>query len=409
MERLLSMRIMAAICIKMLSVIFVLRFDFGIKKELVEVLMKKYGIVTYNRYANFTNYGSALQTWALQRSLNKLGDGKFKAVVVDYCPDICKKYNILNPFGNIWDKDEAYVKECEKTLPAIKANFEKFEDFYNNRTEFTKEHFTADDFDEKAEIEGLDGFICGSDTIFCLEEFGFDPAFYSSIECMKNGFSISYAASFGDSNEESFKKFGIDSEFNNFNAISLREGQYLDYVRRNSDISVEKVIDPTLLLSSGDYNELACSILFREKYLLLYSRRHNQKMIDFADRIAKEHGWRVIDISLKFNDSHTMFYDAGVEEFLSLVKHAEFMVTNSFHGMIFATQYRIPYYGFSRDQCDTKISELMQLFGLKDRIITSDDFKTSCFEDIDFDAVHLNIQKKRIESIEFLKKSLNTD
>ena len=87
----------------------------------------------------------------------------------------------------------------------------------------------------------------------------------------------------------------------------------------------------------------------------------------------------------QFGDLYETFLDEnGLREndILSLFLHAECVVTNSFHGMIFATQYRIPYYGFSRDQCDTKISELMQLFGLKDRIIASDDFKTSCFEDI---------------------------
>ena len=45
----------------------------------------------------------------------------------------------------------------------------------------------------------LDGFICGSDTIFCPDEFGFDDGYYANYDCMKNSYSVAYAAkAFGD-------------------------------------------------------------------------------------------------------------------------------------------------------------------------------------------------------------------
>ena len=50
--------------------------------------MKTFGIVSYNKYANFTNYGSALQSWALNTAINKLGESmEWRAMFVDYCPD----------------------------------------------------------------------------------------------------------------------------------------------------------------------------------------------------------------------------------------------------------------------------------------------------------------------------------
>ena len=58
-----------------------------------------------------------------------------------------------------------------------------------------------------------------------------------------------------------------------------------------------------------------------------------------------------------------MFYEAGVEEFLSLTKYAECVVTNSLHGTIFAVQYSKPLCVFSREQCDTKIKELLAFNG----------------------------------------------
>ena len=107
----------------------------------------------------------------------------------------------------------------------------------------------------------------------------------------------------------------------------------VDYVRNNVSIPVEKVIDPTLLLTSKEYDVLAEDRLIKEKYVLLYARRYNKKMEEYADKIAKENGWKVVEISLRATnaDRHKMFYEAGVEEFLSLVKNAEVVVTNSFH------------------------------------------------------------------------------
>lgn len=67
--------------------------------------MKTFGIVSYNKYANFTNYGSALQSWALNTVINKVGESMgWRAMFVDYCPDILAKLDPLNPFKNMWDR-----------------------------------------------------------------------------------------------------------------------------------------------------------------------------------------------------------------------------------------------------------------------------------------------------------------
>ena len=112
------------------------------------------------------------------------------------------------------------------------------------------------------------------------------------------------------------------------------------------------MIDPTLLLEYEDYDVLASDRLVEEKYLLIYSRRYNSKMEDYAERMAKQNGWKIVEISLRATNAekgHIMFYQAGVEEFLSLVKHAEFVVTNSFHGIILSAQFRRQFVIFSRE------------------------------------------------------------
>ena len=253
----------------------------------------------------------------------------------------------------------------------------------------------------------MNGFVCGSDTIFCIDEFkGFDDGYYANYTCMKNGYSVSYAASFGDAHfdEQTYKI--LDERLQNFKAIGLRESVMVDYVKSKVSVPVKKVIDPTLLLTSADYDTIAENRLENEKYILLYARRYNKVMEEYADKIAKENGWKVVEISLRATNSskHRMFYEAGVEEFLSLVKYAECVVTNSFHGLIFSVQYKRPVYVFSREQCDTKIEEVLELFGLNNRLMVTG--KEKVYSMIDWENVHNRIQNARNESYEFLRMEL---
>ncbi|MBP5288829.1 MAG: polysaccharide pyruvyl transferase family protein [Clostridia bacterium] len=363
--------------------------------------MKRFGTISYNIYCNFTNYGSALQTWALHQAIKKTGN---TPVLVDYCPDILADKDPLNPFGNMWDKDEESKRMVELTMPAIRTNYEKFDRFYRERFTRTKDSYTSRNFREIAK-EKLDGFVCGSDTIFCPDEFGFDDGFYAQYPEMR-GRSVSYAASFGDPHFSEEDYATLNARLQNFKALGIREEQMIPYLREHTAVPVERTIDPTLLLTADEYEPITASLQMKEKYLLVYARRYSPRMEDFAERLARQNGWKIVDISLRAVNAergHVMRYDAGVEEFLSLVKNAEYVVTNSFHGMIFSVQFRRPFVVFSREQCDNKIEELLNLFGIRDRMLITG---AETFREIDYDAVHSNIAVAGKRSFEFLMKEL---
>ena len=366
--------------------------------------MKKFAQISYNIHCNFTNYGSALQTWALGQAIIKQGH---KTVLIDYCPDCLKDKDPLNPMQNMWDTDEESRRMCELSLPAIRINYEKFEKFYSEKCIRSKKVYTSKNFHEIIDDEHVDGFVCGSDTIFCIDEFGFDDGYYANYPLMKSGYTFAYAASFGDSHftEESYKI--LNQRLGNFKALGIRENWMIPYIKEHSDTPVQKVVDPTLLLEQKDFDTIAVpERLEKEKYLLLYARRYNKKMFDYADALAKKNGWKVIDISLRATnaDHHRMFYEAGVEEFLSLVKHAEYVVTNSFHGMIVGVHYRRPFVIFSREQCDIKIDEVLELFGLSDHKLITGEKTVNDY--IDYDVVHKRIDKARKESLMYLESVL---
>lgn len=358
------------------------------------------GTISYNIYCNFTNYGSALQTWALHQALKRLGHDP---VLVDYCPDILRDKDPFNPFKNMWDKDEESKRMVELTMPAIKANYVKFDMFYHERFKRTKESYTSENFNNVQ--NEVDSFVCGSDTIFCPDEFGFDDGYYANYSCMR-GNSIAYAASFGDPhfNEDDYEI--LNERIKNFKAIGLREQMMVPYVSEHTKAPVQKVIDPTLLLTRENYDEIATERLIEDPYILLYARRYNPAMEAYAEKLAAENGWKVVEISLRATNAekgHQMFYEAGVEEFLSLVKNTEFVVTNSYHGMIMSLQYERDFVVFSREQCDTKIEEVLDMVGLRDRIIVNGDEK---YKDIDYENVHSTISAESSKSLDFLNKEL---
>lgn len=368
--------------------------------------MKRVGIVSYNMYGNFTNYGSALQSYALHKSINKLSPEEIESIIIDYCPDILADKDILNPMNNMWDKDEESRERCRLTMPAIKENYDKFLKFFNSHYKLSKQKYTAANFNDSLKSEGIDGYVCGSDTIFAVPEFGFDDGYYANFECMQHR-SVAYAASFGDYEIEETQKPELQRRLNNFNAIALRENDKKDLVKGLASCPVYKVIDPTLLLTADDYSNIITETPYKDPYILVYSRRGNEAMFEFAEKKAKELGCRIVEISLnaKNADRHTMRYDAGVEEFLGLVKGASMVITNSFHGMIFAVQFRRPFYIFSRKLCDVKIAEILDLFGITDRKMTTGNEPEA--EEIDYDAVHKRISKARQQSLSILSEEIH--
>lgn len=363
--------------------------------------MKNIGIVSYNINCNFTNYGSALQSWALSTSIARLGK---RPVLIDYCPDVLLEANPLNPFKKMWDLDEESRWLCELSLPAIRVNYQKFDDFYTRHFNRTARKYTSSTFHCVAQDEALDGFVCGSDTIFCIDEFhGFEEAYYANYPIMRQR-AVAYAASFGDAHFDEGTYPILNQRLQNFKAIGLREHAFINYVKGQVQVPILRTIDPTLLLTAEDYETLATPRMVEKAYLLLYSRRHNPEMFAYAEALASAQGLKIVDISLRADKApyHLMAYDAGVEEFLSLVKHATCVVTNSFHGLIFAAQYSRPVTVFSREQANSKIDEVLALFRGADVPNTP----IRGLEANDYPALHARLQRAREESLAFLKMEL---
>lgn len=369
------------------------------------MMKKRIGIISYNIYCNYTNYGSALQSYALFNAI-KMVSNNVEPILVDYCPDVLKDKNPLNPLKNTWDQDDTTKNALILSSNDIEINFKKYEDFFRQRFVITKEKYTRDNFNTIKRIDEISNFVCGSDTIFCTLEFhGFDDGYFANYSIMKKGYCFSYAASFGDSKFDTVEEYTRLKELlANFKLIGVREATLVDKLAYEG-FPIKRVIDPTLLLERKDYDEIASDRLVEGDYLVLYARRHNDEMVAYAEKIAKKYRLKIIDISLRayFYKDHKPYYSAGVEEFLSLIKYSKYVITNSYHGLIFGLQYEKPLAVFSREQADTKIGNLLSLLDCE--------YVFHCNNDENYFTPNYNEVNKRIkaargDSFEFLKKAL---
>ena len=292
----------------------------------------KIGILTF---CNGYNYGAILQCYALQRFLN---NNKIDAEIINFKKEKMfnkKGYNFLS-MSYLLRKIYAFFYQKQ-----IKIKKTKFNNFFKNNIR----HFPNDSVDENNVTEiakRYDIIIFGSDQIWNMNEKIYDRSkiFFGDFEF--SGKRISYAASFGDSIEVAKQNADyIKKMLKKFDAISVREKTGNDFLSEYG-ISNDLVVDPTLLLKANEWNKLCKKSTFNKipkKYILYYSVNCKKYSWKIAKKLSKLTGIKVINLEEHpkiFGANFINDYTEGPEEFLYLIKNAEYIVTNSFHGTIFS-------------------------------------------------------------------------
>ena len=368
---------------------------------------KKYGIVSYNIHGNYTNYGSILQSYALQKAIDKYVGKEVTSVIIDYWADVTIGSSQLDPLRNNPDVSEDFRLMIARSMPAIIENYNKIKNFVEKYYYLSKKEYSRNNFNESYFDEALDGYVVGSDAVWMIDYFGKDDAFWGNYDLMRQSNTIGYAISVGESNYSEEELSFVSKCLSNFKALGLRESKYMDFIQKNTTNVVERVVDPTLLLNRQDYTSFCSERLVNKPYLLMYSRKYDGEMNQYAEMMAKRYGLEIAEISLQAQNCnrHIMFYDAGIEEFLSLIYHSENVITNSLHAVIFSLLFHRPVSFFPRGNAGNKVREMLGQYNLRQMIVTQKE-KPVILENIDFNSVDKMIEINRIKSIDFLKKSL---
>ena len=339
-----------------------------------------------------SNYGGILQNYALQQVLLSMGHNP---ITIDYHPrNILQllRYNL---------KSILYLPFPNKRRP-FKLNsyiHDKFKSFAKNiiMTEYCTRlnHRVVDKY-------SFDAIIVGSDQVW-------RPKYVANVDDMYLSFvsdekikKIAYAASFGTNQWEYTRcqTKRCKKLVANFDSVSVREFSGVELCRRYYNIKVEKVMDPTLLLTADDYNKLVvASCPNKEKYLLAYLLDKTADQIKVIELIALEYNLKIVSIGAHDEVSIT------VERWLELIKNASYVVTDSFHGTVFSIIYHHNFISFANENRGIdRFESLLKMFGLQNRIWKGD--KDVIFQEIDWRPIDEIIIKEKVKSVRFLATNM---
>jgi hypothetical protein len=344
----------------------------------------KIGIMTF--WWSEDNYGQILQCYALQKYLRDAGHDAY-LIRYDSRNDIIKR-----PF---------LVNISMALNPVTLYNFLKYRirmkiDMWEKRnnprrfSEFREKHIKQSEkvYYSYAELRDnppeADVYIAGSDQIW--NTFDVSPKRAINVlraYCLDFGSlaakRMAYAASFGKKKLDTGSVLIFSQLLKRFDHISVREKSGMEICRQCGIHQAEWSPDPTMLLDAEVYRTLYINESINcspRPYCFVYllGNEHDfsiQAVYDWADK-------KRIDVVYVTgnaqHDNHEKIY-ASIPEWLYLIDHAEYVITNSFHASVFALLFHkqfgvIPLKGKLEGMND-RFYSLFEIFRLPERFISN--------------------------------------
>ena len=385
-------------------------------------MKKKVGIVScYFKH----NYGSMLQAYATQQILDNMGIEN-ETINIDENIDFAngkKKYYmtqitnftfIKSKLGMIKLKfDKKLKKDLGKNISIRDKKYKEFEQKFR----LTAPYKTYAELTKKC--KDYSSVLVGSDQLWLPVNVVAD--YYTLNWVPDNVNKISLATSFGvstvpDKYKDSYKKF-----LNRIENLSVRESAGVKLVRELSNKEATLVCDPTLLLTKQEWMEIQQEErIIKDKYILCYFLGNNIEHRKFAERLKEKTGYKIVSLNhadeyVKYSDifADETPYDIGPSEWINLIRNAEYVCTDSFHGTVFSLINNTKFFTFerysnknSKVSTNSRIYSLLEIVNLKERILRGTENVEDVLKyNIDFDKVNTKLADFRNESKAFLEKA----
>ncbi len=358
----------------------------------------KLGILTF---PDSTSYGAVLQMYALYRKVQKLGA---QPEIIHYHNSYMKAQchtTAMQGTGTLRKKLRLYAKNMMHAKQ--KQRFKRFEkqlQMYPRRPISCREELAA-------LKDRYDGVICGSDQVWNPDITGSDMGYFLDF-CSETTKRIAYAPSFGIIEFPQAFREKIRQHLLKFHALSAREKPGKELVEDLTGKSAPLVLDPTFLLQQQDWEELEEKHpAAREDYILYYTVRRSDSLLKFCLEKAQEKGLKVVYIGgnpfkqLK-NKKLRYAYDLSPGQFLYLMHHAKYVVTNSFHGTAFSIHYKKDFFLELSSLTNSRLQQIVETTGLQDRVIGPD-----CTDKpVDYDRVYRRLEPEKALSAAYLKEAV---
>jgi len=365
------------------------------------------------------NYGSMLQAYALVFAIRQLGvDAEYLNYysLDDPRTPIRRLKWILNwPIKRLQGMLHTSEPKSEfsffmtREFADTKAAFERFHKAY---IPVSKKRYFYDTIKRQLAVDDYCNYMVGSDQTWSPNLMNPKKPYF--LDFAKLPKKSAYAPSMGTTNiHEEFKKY-ILGKLSDFNHLSCREAVNSQMLTKLLGREVKHVLDPTLLLKSTDWDTIATNPQIKGEYILVYLLGEKDSIINFAKKLADKYNLPIYYVVTrpKYLSMENSINGVGPDDWIGLVKKARYIVTDSYHGVLFSVNYNVNFYAFSKregsldSEDNGRILEFLKIIGLENRF-QDDKNNPKFFSDIDFSYANNVITSLRKTSMDYLKTCLN--
>lgn len=366
------------------------------------------GIVTFQRE---NNYGAILQSFALQKVIGSLG---IECETIDYQRNV-----VLDVIQ--WQKNKMKSFLVGKPDKQLYTNMEFLrmvilEKFFN--------YLSGEKFDEirkkmnysekvnKRTIHRLedkyDLIIAGSDQVWNPGRVNLDTTYL--LDWVKDvDKKASYAASFGIDEIPAKYVEKYRQCLHNYKYYSCREAQGITILEQLVHKDGSVVLDPTMLMNGNEWTKYVKRYHKKEPYILVYQLGLSNTLLQCAKKLAVKKGLKIIALPYPRQGKNVQWMSGiGPQEWMGLIQGAEFVITNSFHGVVFSILFERKVYIEVEGQrvraaMSSRIKNLVSMLEIEDRVMEENGMIN---DDMDYDKIRKQIEKYRESSIHYLKYML---
>ncbi len=364
--------------------------------------MDKVGILTFHAAHN---YGSMLQAFALKAIISTLG---YKCEIINYRNKKQKKlYSILSV---------GIKTQIIRVLHISKytRRYKSFECYLKEYLTKSSEINTHEDIDKY--LKEFYAIICGSDQIWNLSSNTYDSDTIYYLPFKFKGKKIAYAPSMGSDIDINLIKTKLITYIKDFSSLSAREDKLSNVLENCLNKNIPTVLDPTLLVKKETWDKQIVPIK-ETNYICFYSLIYSEDLVKLALQASKLLNLKIINLSPRAKyasvNAFIQKYDIGPKEFISYIKNANLVITNSFHGTVFSILEKTPLFSIILDQNkpDFRRQNLFSITKLYDMYFYVNDTynivdRFNKIKDIDYSYAEEQLEKAKIDSINYLKEAL---
>ena len=356
------------------------------------------------------NYGTVLQAYALHILLRDLGyDSEYISFSVlpkstfDKLRLFIKYPSLLKNLFKQKVKNLLFRETGNNYSNMIKKNV----DFINENIPHTSQIY---DFFSINEIsDSYQYYIIGSDQTWTPLNYYYriSPYFLEFVkdDKKKKSFSCSMGTTVLSINYLTF----LEKKLSSFSNVCVREDYSSKSLQKLLNKDIKVVLDPTLIISSEYWEKKETSVGIEGNFVFCYLLGKNKTIIEYSENIAKELNSKLVIVQTNpiINDSRVLT-DIGVQEFLWLIHNAQHIITDSFHGTIFAINFRKQFSSFNKHEENIsdngRIGDILNRLHLSDHLLSNNNFNIP--NTINYEDISSKLESLKIDSKDYLKSIL---